>query len=522
MRSLRWLGGAGVLTVLWLPASAAAVVPHMTYHGGPVMHRAGVYVVDYDATVPSALSDSDPGYLQTMAAHAGAVDSVFAVAAEYPDSTTAAANGIAYLGQSTITPAAANDTATITDIQMQNELRAQITAGHLPAPTGDGMTTIYAIVLPPSKNVSVAGSTNASCGFHFDTTSGAQHLLGAVVVDTGSAPFAGGCGASNAVANHESLLSHEVVETINDPLVYSGNYAWYDNNNGGELGDACTTTASNYGYTVQKLWSNALASCVATEANHFSTPSVALDPLPSPTAGQPAPFGASGSSTNQATATGQLGPGIAAYAWSFGDGGSATGQTTSHSFATAGVTSAAVTAIDALGFTASTTGQLTVAPAPPPTSSDPASTGGAGAAPDSPVSPAPPSATAAPLAIITVAGKAKLTRSGQRLVLDTGRAAACPAGAGTCLVHIVVRPQLAGTRAARAAAARTIATKTVAIDPGHSARLKLTLSKTAAKLVRNRHLSITVTLTGERGTVTGTPSAIKLNLPTPTARHTAR
>jgi hypothetical protein len=285
MRSLRWLVGAGVVTVLWLPASAAAVVPHMTYHGGPVMHRAGVYVVDYDATVPSALSDSDPGFFQTMAAHAGAVDSVFAVAAEYPDSTAAAANGIAYLGQSTIAPATANDTATITDTQIQNELRAQITAGHLPAPTGDGMTTIYAIVLPPSKNVSVAGNTNQSCGFHFDTTSGAQHLLGAVVVDTGSAPFAGGCvGGPGAVANHESLLSHEVVETINDPLVNSGNGAWYDNTGQGELGDVCTTTASNYGYTVQKLWSNALASCVATEANHFSTPSVALDPLPSPMA----------------------------------------------------------------------------------------------------------------------------------------------------------------------------------------------------------------------------------------------
>jgi PKD domain len=522
MRSLRWLVGAGVVTVLWLPASAAAVVPHMTYHGGPVMHRAGVYVVDYDATVPSALSDSDPGFFQTMAAHAGAVDSVFAVAAEYPDSTAAAANGIAYLGQSTITPAAANDTATITDTQMQNELRAQITAGHLPAPAGDGMTTVYAVVLPPNKDVSVAGNTDTACGFHFDTTYGAQHLLGAVVVDTGSPQFAGGCGTSNAVANHESFLSHEVVETITDPLVNSANYAWIDDTNG-ELGDPCITgTGSNYGYTVQKLWSNALASCVATEANHFSTPSVALDPLPSPTAGQPAPFGASGSSTNKATATGQLGPGIAAYSWSFGDGGSATGQTTSHTFAAAGVTSAAVTAIDALGFTASTSGGLTVAPAPPPPPSDPGTSGGGGSAPGSPVSPAPPSATAAPLAIITVAGKAKLTRSGQRLVLDTGRTAACPAGAGTCLVHIVVRPQLAGSRAARAAAARTIGTATLAIQPGHSARLKLTLSKTAAKLVRNRHLRITVTLTGERGTVTGTPSAIKLNLPTPTARHTAR
>jgi hypothetical protein len=51
---------------------------------------------------------------------------------------------------------------------------------------------------------------------------------------------------------------------------------------------------------------------VASEVAHFLTPSVALDPLPSPAAGQPAPFGASGASPNNATATSQLGPGIAA------------------------------------------------------------------------------------------------------------------------------------------------------------------------------------------------------------------
>jgi hypothetical protein len=129
-----------------------------------------------------------------------------------------------------------------------------------------------------------------------------------------------------------------------------------------------------------------------------------------------------------------------------------------------------------------------------------------------------PSPSHAPLAIITVAGRAKLTRSGQRLVLDTSRAAACPAGAGTCLVHIVVRPQRGGSRAARAAAARTIGTKTLVINAGHSSRLKLTLAKAAAKLVRNRHLRLTVTLTGERGAATGRPSAIKLNLRTPAAR----
>jgi hypothetical protein len=112
-------------------------------------------------------------------------------------------------------------------------------------------------------------------------------------------------------------------------------------------------------------------------------------------------------------------------------------------------------------------------------------------------------------------GTAKLTRSGQRLVLDTGRAAACPAGAGTCLVHVIVRPQLGGSPAARAAAPRTIGTATVAITAGHSTRLKVTLTKAAAQLARNQRLRITVTLTAERGTVTGTPNTIKLNLRTP-------
>ena len=80
------------------------------------------------------------------------------------------------------------------------------------------------------------------------------------------------CAGSNAFDAHTSILSHEIYETITDPLI-SG---WFNNrDNDGEIGDLCawgtgpTVAEPGYNYVVQAELSNAGQDCVTqkTPAN---------------------------------------------------------------------------------------------------------------------------------------------------------------------------------------------------------------------------------------------------------------
>ena len=59
-----------------------------------------------------------------------------------------------------IVPSAGNNGSTITDAQIQSELLAQITGGHLPAPVLDAAgnpNTLYMIFFPPGKTITQGG-----------------------------------------------------------------------------------------------------------------------------------------------------------------------------------------------------------------------------------------------------------------------------------------------------------------------------------------------------------------------------
>src|SRR6185312_5238246 len=91
-----------------------------------------------------------------------------------------------------IVPSSANNGSTISDTQIQSELLAQITAGHLPAPVLDAAgnpNTLYMIFFPPGKTITQGGSSSCVaggfCAYHGTTSSlfNNKHVLYGVMPD---------------------------------------------------------------------------------------------------------------------------------------------------------------------------------------------------------------------------------------------------------------------------------------------------------------------------------------------------
>jgi hypothetical protein len=202
-----------------------------------------------------------------------------------------------------ITPSSSATGTTVDDSAIQAELAAQITAGHLPAPTKDSAgnnNTYYALFFPNGMGITMQGTPSCQaggfCAYH--GTIAKVGSYGEIYYGVHPDMEAGsgcdtGCGtAASPFGNYTSVASHEMGETITDCEVGLAQtngppLAWYDQNNG-EIGDICNAqqdtikTADGNTYTVQQLWSNSQNACVTTGpavASNFSvTPkSTALD-----------------------------------------------------------------------------------------------------------------------------------------------------------------------------------------------------------------------------------------------------
>ena len=180
-----------------------------------------------------------------------------------------------------IVPSAGNNGSTITDAQIQSELLAQITAGHLPAPVLDAAgnpNTLYMIFFPPGKTITQGGSNSCRpggfCAYHGTTSTllNGKNVLYGVMPDMQSGLCStGGCGNGGVFGNYTSVTSHELTEAITDADVgiattFAPPLAWYDMVNG-EIGDICngqqgTYTANGTAYTIQLEFSNAANNCV--------------------------------------------------------------------------------------------------------------------------------------------------------------------------------------------------------------------------------------------------------------------
>jgi hypothetical protein len=304
---------------------AAPAGAHLTYFGGPVISNVHVVQVlygsgSYNAQVAGTTSPTMGNFYGDLT---GANSGYTSLLTQY--NTPASGGTNQTIGNGTfdglfqIVPAAGNNGSTISDAQIQSELLAQISAGHLPAPLLDAagnVNTLYMIFFPPGKTITQGGSSSCVaggfCAYHGTTSTllNGKNVLYGVHPDMQSGLCStGGCGSAGVFGNYTSVTSHELTEAITDAdvgiaTVFAPPLAWYDMANG-EIGDICNGQQGSYvangtTYTIQLEFSNAANNCVLPPAG-APTPNFSLSASPSSLTVKQ---GTSGSSTITVTPSG--------------------------------------------------------------------------------------------------------------------------------------------------------------------------------------------------------------------------
>jgi hypothetical protein len=282
-----------------VPASAPAGA-NLIYRGGRVVSNMQVVQVIWGtgSYIPQVTNVAAP----SMASfYQGVLNSPYVDwLSEYNTSGLAAPTSNQFIGrgsfatQVVITPSAANNGATIDDVNIQAELAAQIQAGTLPAPTHDAAgnnNTYYALFFPHGKLLTLEGYSSCStfCAYHgtIANAGGAGEIYYGVHPDfQAGSGCEFGCGAApTAFGNYTQVASHELIETITDPevgltQVVGPPMAWFDDSYS-EIGDICNdqhgTVLGGDGltYDVQTEYSNIAKDCVVTRT---LTNSILLSP----------------------------------------------------------------------------------------------------------------------------------------------------------------------------------------------------------------------------------------------------
>src|ERR1043166_3056126 len=310
--------------------NAAAIAParpagaHLSYFGGPVISNVHVVQVlygsgSYNAQVAGTTS---PTMGQFYGDLTGTNSGYVSLLTQYNTPATGGTNQTigngTFDGLFQIVPSAGNNGSTISDTQIQSELLAQITAGHLPAPVLDAagnVNTLYMIFFPPGKTITQGGSSSCVaggfCAYHGTTSTllNGHNVLYGVHPDMQSGLCStGGCGNAGVFCNYSSFTSHDLTEAITDADVgiattFAPPLAWYDMVNG-EIGDICNGQQGSYvangtTYTIQLEFSNAANNCVLPPPPSGPNFSIAASP-----ASQTVTAGAGTSYTATVTASG--------------------------------------------------------------------------------------------------------------------------------------------------------------------------------------------------------------------------
>ncbi|HVY46846.1 MAG TPA: hypothetical protein VHB21_13255, partial [Minicystis sp.] len=245
----------GAIQTYSAPAGA-----HLTYYGGPVLANVKVWTVFWNSSVPSQSTIN--AFYQTITSSA-----YFDWLTEY--NTAAQTIGHGSLAGSVVDTGAPSG-STISDAQIQSEIKRLINAGQLPP---NDANNLYMVYFPAGVTITQGGSSscNEFCAYHGTFSLNGGNAYYGVIPDLSGA-CASGCGNGTKIQNTTSVSSHEMIEAVTDPAVglaqsLGSPLGWYDQVNG-EIGDICNAQQATVdGYVVQKEYSNALKDCIATKGS---------------------------------------------------------------------------------------------------------------------------------------------------------------------------------------------------------------------------------------------------------------
>jgi hypothetical protein len=242
----------------------------LQYYGGPVISHPKVYAVFWGSNVDSETQSKigpffanmlDSTYMDMLAQYGTGIKAV-----DGRDGTHQTLNRGTFAGNLTIQPI--NTSTTLSDLDIQHELDAQIAAGNLPAATDD---SLYMVYFPSGISISI-DAQNASCQSFCAYHEGYKSPKTGSNVFYGVMPVCGfGCGIGGSAFDSMSIVSsHECTEAITDPFPTPGTtpaypQAWNDSG-GQEIGDLCqqgSGTITGHGLTSAAQWEydNSLGGC---------------------------------------------------------------------------------------------------------------------------------------------------------------------------------------------------------------------------------------------------------------------
>jgi hypothetical protein len=230
----------------------------LQYFGGPVIQNVKVFAIYWNSSVPSQSTLNS--FYSTVTASA-----YMDWLTEYNTTSPAQAIGRGTLGGSVVDTGAPTGTS-ITDAQIQTEIKRLITAGQLPA---NNANNLYMIHFPTGVSISAPDGSKSCvqfCAYHGTFVLNGVNAMYGVMPDL-SGGCATGCGSNTKINNTTSVASHELIEAITDPAVglatvFGPPLGWYDKVNG-EIGDICNGQQGTIaGFTVQKQFSNKFKDCI--------------------------------------------------------------------------------------------------------------------------------------------------------------------------------------------------------------------------------------------------------------------
>lgn len=260
-----------------LQAAPAPAPGNLIYYGGPVISNVKAYAVFWGPNVNADVQQKIGGYYKAMS-NSSYLDwldeySTFGQAVDGRAGTKQHIGRGAFVKSVMITPI---DVRTeIDDVDIQAELKKQISAGVLPKPDTNSLFMLY---FPPGMTITASGmkSCSAFCAYHgFSGTPETEHFYYGVMPDIGGA-CSFGCSASSTPFDSMTAISaHEFIEAITDPFPTPGSnpaypQAW-NTVDGSEIGDMCATSGNSIlaagavNYVVQSEWDNSKNACTVSD-----------------------------------------------------------------------------------------------------------------------------------------------------------------------------------------------------------------------------------------------------------------